>query len=198
MRKISEKNKLIYFFIVLLAYLIFFLTISIKNQDYEYIYYNLLIFFGFLVLILFSKKIHLKTSSIIGLLILGFFHLAGGNFIIGGLRLYQTSKFFIPYDKLVHFIGSFILAIIAYNHLYPILKRKKTKQKTIIFFLVVLIATGLGAIIEIIEFLATLIFQNTIVGDYANNAVDLIANILGAIAATPFLLRDFKKGKNHK
>jgi hypothetical protein len=42
----------------------------------------------------------------------------------------------------------------------------------------------LGTLGEIVEFIGTLMISQTIVGDYANNAGDLVANLIGAIMAS--------------
>lgn len=137
-----------------------------------------------MILIYFNKEIHLQPYSILGLIILGFLHLAGGNFLVGGFKLYQTSILSIPYDKIVHFVGSFIITFIVYNLVKPFLEKKNRTKIYPAFFIVFLISVGLGAMVEIVEFLATVIFERTIVGNYANNALDLVANTLGALIAS--------------
>jgi hypothetical protein len=42
---------------------------------------------------------------------------------------------------------------------------------------------GAGALNEIIEFAATVIFPDTGVGGYVNNSLDLVFNLLGAVVA---------------
>jgi uncharacterized membrane protein YjdF len=148
---------------------------------------------GFILLLIFYKALHLKFHLLIGLFILGLLHSFGGTFIINGLPLYQGSITTIPYDKIVHFFGSFIVALIAYNFIYPALIKKEQKNKGFVFLTVFLITVGVGAIIEIIEFIATISFQKTIVGDYQNNILDLVANALGAIFASLFYLKHYKK-----
>jgi hypothetical protein len=52
---------------------------------------------------------------------------------------------------------------------------------------------GLGAVNEIIEFVAVLVFPQTNVGGYANTALDLVFNSFGAIfsVATIFLVTSY-------
>lgn len=54
-------------------------------------------------------------------------------------------------------------------------------------FSVVLMACGAGALVEIVEYVGTLIVPNSNVGDYGNNVLDLVANLAGAAAATAVL-----------
>ena len=51
---------------------------------------------------------------------------------------------------------------------------------------------GFGAVNEVVEFLITLIVSNTNVGGYINTGWDLVANLVGAIAAVT-LIKIFKK-----
>ncbi len=179
--------------VVFLVFSLLFLIISLSNQNYEYIYYNLFMVAGFLILFVYYEKIHLKAPLLAGLIILAFLHLAGGNIVIKGLKLYQTSVLILPYDKIVHVFGAFVITLIAYNFIQESLVKKDRRKTILIGFIVLMIGIGLGAIVEIVEFLATLFFQNTIVGDYANNAADLVANSLGALIAVIFSLWHSKK-----
>lgn len=61
----------------------------------------------------------------------------------------------------------------------------------------VLGAMGLGAVNEIIEFIAVVVFPNTNVGGYINTALDLVFNALGAIVAM-VLVRVFASRPEHQ
>jgi uncharacterized membrane protein YjdF len=193
--KISERKEVGIISLIFFSYSILFLLLSFTGNNHEYIYYNFALMGGFVVLLLFYKKIHLKIPMLIGLIILGFLHLAGGNFSINGFKLYQTSLSVIPYDKIVHTFGSFIITVISYNFIHETLSKADKKKAYLIGFIIIMTGLGIGAIVEIFEFLATIIFENTIVGNYANNATDLIANAAGAIIAAAFALAHFKKQK---
>ncbi|MBW2993083.1 DUF2238 domain-containing protein [Candidatus Woesearchaeota archaeon] len=194
MNKIDEKKELWILSLMFLAYSVIFFVMSIKNNNYEYIYYNLIMIICFVALLIFYKKMHLKISMVAGLLIMGFLHLAGGNIIVNGLKLYQASLFVIPYDKIVHVFGSFVVTIIAYNLILPILSRKHIEKKIFfIGFFVFIAGVGIGALAEVVEFIATIIVKHNIVGDYANNAADLIANSIGAIIAAIVSSIHFKR-----
>jgi putative membrane protein len=47
--------------------------------------------------------------------------------------------------------------------------------------------SGLGAINEVLEFLAVVSVPDTNVGGYENTALDLVCNLLGALLAVIFL-----------
>ena len=50
-------------------------------------------------------------------------------------------------------------------------------------FAAVLVANGAGAMVEMVEYAGSIIFEQTSVGDYANNMLDLVANLVGSIVA---------------
>jgi hypothetical protein len=63
--------------------------------------------------------------------------------------------------------------------------------------LMVLAATagmGLGALNEVVEFLATLALPNTNVGGYLNTGWDLVANLVGAAVAATII---YRLGRRH-
>ena len=192
---VSEKKEIAVISVVFFAFSLFFLAMSIINGNYEYAYYNSALLLGFVVLFAFYNQIHLKIPLLAGLTILALLHLAGGNVSDNGIRLYQTSLYSIPYDKIVHVFGSFVVTLIAYNFIEKTLGREDRKKTLLVGFIILMIGVGAGAIVEIMEFLATLMFRNTIVGDYTNNAGDLVANLVGSLAALVFSLHHFTKKK---
>jgi uncharacterized membrane protein YjdF len=81
----------------------------------------------------------------------------------------------------------------------------KTKQHPILFsLLLILIALGIGAVNEISEFAAVVFLgAQESVGDYFNNALDLVFNLFGAIVACFFIFpyhrkREIKKNSRIK
>ena len=48
-------------------------------------------------------------------------------------------------------------------------------------FVAIMMAAGAGAFVEIIEYIGSVIFENTSVGDYGNNMLDLVANTTGSV-----------------
>ena len=81
----------------------------------------------------------------------------------------------------MHFFGFGVTTLIAYHLLKPYLN-EETNYK-IIYPLLVAVSMGLGALNEIVEFAAVVSFPETGVGGYYNTALDLLFNMLGAIAA---------------
>lgn len=55
---------------------------------------------------------------------------------------------------------------------------------------------GFGALNEVLEFAATLLFKNTNVGGYMNTGWDLVANLIGALAAALLIRLEYKKRRS--
>ncbi len=53
----------------------------------------------------------------------------------------------------------------------------------LLLLITIMAVLGLGAIVEIIEFIATLTIEQNGVGSYRNNMLDLVANFLGSLFA---------------
>ena len=75
--------------------------------------------------------------------------------------------------------------IALYSLLYNAIDLEVKKRYWIFALLLVLMAIGMGTIVELVEFFAVLIFGVIKqVGDYYNNTLDLLFNTLGATLGT--------------
>ena len=91
-----------------------------------------------------------------------------------------TGLTFIKVDQIVHTLGSAVAALFVYSFL-----RRKTQLGWLSTFLItVLAACGVGALNEVIEFVATVSVSDVNVGGYYNTAVDLAVNLAGAVIGT--------------
>lgn len=173
-----------------LFYLVFFTIFAIVRGNYEFIFYSLVFLLLFELGIYIHKQIQLPAFIIIGLSLLGFMHILGGNISITGERLYDKIFFFglLRYDNIVHVVGS-ILGTFVLNELFCFLIEKKTiVEKRLYYLSLFLMGLGVGLINEIVELVAV-IFLNAQagVGDYLNNAIDLVYNAIGVIVAVIIL-----------
>ncbi|MBA4370710.1 MAG: hypothetical protein C0418_03920, partial [Coriobacteriaceae bacterium] len=105
-------------------------------------------------------------------------HVAGRMVLVGGVPLYRASILGLPGDKVVHAFNS--LAAAAF--VTALFRRLRLRLEGWEGFIVVMVVSGAGAVIEIIEYGGFLLLPVTHVGDYANNTQDLIANLAGAFA----------------
>ena len=104
-----------------------------------------------------------------------FMHFAGGLINIADKRLYDCLIFNIRYDKYVHFFNSFIGGVFLYKYYFRELKLNWLIKDFILIFTVL----GIGALVEIVEYLVTLTVETNGVGNYDNNLQDLISNFIG-------------------
>lgn len=121
----------------------------------------------------------------------GLLHMAGGGVPVGGSVLYSVQILpitpvngemrLLKYDQVVHAYGFGVTAWVLWHLMqrhFPMLKGTKTS-----LVYPALAAMGLGAVNEIVEFIAVLSVPDTNVGGYLNTALDLVFNGLGAVIA---------------
>ena len=130
--------------------------------------------------------------------ILMLLHILGGGLMVNGDVLYNYVPFpienptgltFIKVDQMVHTFGSAVAALFVYSFL-----RRRTELGWLSTFLItVLAACGVGALNEVIEFIATLSVEDVNMGGYYNTAVDMVVNLLGAIIGTLIGLTFWKR-----
>ncbi len=179
---------------ILLTNVFFILTFStffITRANYEFLLYiGVLIFFIILILIT-REKVRYSNGLLWGLSIWALAHMAGGGIILNNKLLYSTMLlpiigepyYILKYDQLVHAFGFGVTTLLMWTLLKPLLKNPARNNKVAISILLVMAATGAGALNEIIEFIATVISPESGVGGYINNALDLVFNLIGALIA---------------
>jgi hypothetical protein len=127
----------------------------------------------------------------IGLLI----HFLGCYLYINETRLYDIDHnflmFYFKFDNFVHLYNCTITFLIV-DYLYEIFIISKSKVFKVVSC--ILITLGLSTFIEIIELIAVLFFDaQKEVGDYINNAFDLVYNLYGSLIGCTILV--FYKNK---
>ena len=75
------------------------------------------------------------------------------------------------------------------HHMLRRYLRDNIDRRGTLIFLVVLMGSGLGAVNEMIEFLAVLTFPETGVGGYENTMLDIVFNLFGGVLAVTWLAR---------
>jgi len=174
--------------------IIVFAFVFLNRQNYEFIIYLAVIVF-FLLLILFTnRKINYPMSLLWGLTLWAFMHMAGGGIYISGHKIYEIMILkligepynIFRYDQLVHIIGFGVSTLLMYHLLRPLLK-PDLKRWTALSIVVVMAGLGVGALNEIIEFIATVIVPETGVGGYINTSLDLVSDMIGAIIAIIYI-----------
>jgi len=111
-------------------------------------------------------------------------HMAGGLVIVGDDVLYNAHPplHAFQYDHVFHASASGVAAIVLWLFL-----AKQLTSRVAAVTVAVLGGLGVGAINELIEFLATLAHHGRHVGGYRNTGWDLMSNTVGAVTASILL-----------
>lgn len=178
-------------FLVNIFFILVFSVSFITRENYEFlIYVGVLTFFIILILTT-NKKVNYPNGLLWGLSAWALAHMAGGGILIEGQTLYATMLipligkpyYILKYDQIVHAFGFGITTFVMWTLLKPLLKNPARNNKITIGILLVMAATGAGALNEIIEFIITVVEPKSGVGGYINNSLDLIFNLIGALIA---------------
>lgn len=183
MQRTSNEKQLLVFNA---AYLLLFSTIAVRSRNSEFLVYVAVVLFFLVLLLKKYRKLGLSTGVLWGLSVWGLLHMAGGNLTVAGDVLYNYDIFgVLRYDKPVHAYGFGLTTVVAWQLIRPYLK--PGFNKITVAVLLVMIASGAGALNEVIEFFAVVTVPETNVGGYTNTALDLVFNFFGAIVAVVWL-----------
>jgi putative membrane protein len=142
---------------------------------HEFFFYAGVIITMILVVWRFSRHVwvplHILFLIQAGILI----HFAGAFVEYDGARLYDHIFLGIRFDKYVHFTNAVIATIVT---LY-VFKRREFPQTPLTLLVTMLVVMGLGAFVEIVEFLVVMTIPDNGVGLYVNNLSDMVANFVG-------------------
>jgi putative membrane protein len=171
-------------------YVVVFFAYFLLIGNYEFIWYVLTLV-GLASLIAFTRKTAAFPPQILwALSIWGLVHMAGGGIRVGNGVLYNFIVWpvtangeltLLKFDQLVHFYGFAVTAWLLWHILN--VNFAELRGTSTIYVYPALASTGLGALNEMIEFSAVLLFPDTNVGGYFNTALDLVFNALGASVA---------------
>jgi len=168
-----------------LFYIAFSGIYSFLNGNYEFVFYSVILL-GILNLgIYVHRAVRLPEFIIAGLSVFGFMHVVGGMAYIDGVRLYDMIFYgLIRYDNIVHLIGSILAALVLNVLFYNFADHQERINRPLYYFALMLMTLGAGVFNEINEFFAVVFFNaQEGVGDYFNNAIDLLYNLIGALLA---------------
>jgi hypothetical protein len=124
------------------------------------------------------------------LAVLALGHMAGGLVIVGGDVLYNAhpSIHAFQYDHIFHASASGVAAIVLWLFIAD-----EIRSRVGAVVVSVLGGLGVGALNELIEFLATLAHHGSHVGGYRNTGWDLLSNALGATVATGVMVSTVRR-----
>ncbi|MFH1316364.1 MAG: DUF2238 domain-containing protein [Candidatus Woesearchaeota archaeon] len=179
-----------------ILYVVVFSIVALLRKNYEFLVYLFVITIIFFLVLAYLDK-RFNQLSLWGLSVWGFLHMCGGNIYFSGIRLYdiQLIPILLRYDQLIHAFGFAVATLVASQLLNPYLK-ENIKRWTLLSFLIIMIGMGFGALNEVVELFAMLMYKNAGVGDYYNNAFDLVFNMIGGIIAV--LLINYSRIRKEK
>lgn len=192
--------------IFVLTYYAFFTTWALSIKNYEFLLYEAEMLALMILVVFMDKRVQFSRLVLYLLASWGALHLAGGLVpipdsladmndadpnaafqVLYNMRPWDSLP---RYDNVIHALGFGTCALATREALQAHLGKPVTMNVQM-GFVVFLIALGLGAVNEIIEFAAVLLIPNTNVGGYTNTLWDLVSNAVGAgIAITYMKLKE--------
>jgi uncharacterized membrane protein YjdF len=163
---------------------------AVKYWNYEFIYYGLvLIALGAIVWYV-DQRVRLQTWLLWCLLAWAILHLLGGMVPIPvsltepgsppNLYNMRLHPWLPKYDQAVHAFGFGLCTLLGWRAM-AVACAHAMRPTLGPLFAAVLMGMGLGAINEVIEFIATRIMPHTNVGGYDNTGWDLVSNLAGCL-----------------
>ncbi len=174
-----------------LAGLLTLLTIIFQN--YEFLLYAITVIFLIVILYKTDQYFNYKRLGLWLFNIWLILHVLGGLASYQGVRLYDLMLLnlvgdpyhILKYDQFVHFYCYVVMGILMWSVVQKIMKQNASNA--VVCIVTILAASSLGAVNEIIEFFAFVMIGTEGVGGYINTAIDLVANLLGAIVGTLYM-----------
>lgn len=182
-----EKAVLIFTVLYTAAFSVYF----IADFNIEFIAYVGVIVFIFTLLFTTLDKTRIPASILAGLSLWGLLHMMGGSVQTADGVLYDWRMFpffdgggelyILKYDQFVH---GYLYAVVALLFLHLLRNYFANRHSQILVgFIAVTASIGIGAINEMIEFIAVLTVPDTGVGGYFNTVLDIVFNFIGALLA---------------
>ncbi len=173
-----------------LLYLVPFTLQFVTHKNYEFLGYvgQILVLGLIIALTLRRTKFPVWLLGLLSLWGLG--HLAGGGIateygVLYRYRFFEVwssgDDYVLKYDQVLHFYGFFVSTFVCWYLLAP--SMRKGVRVGVVASIAALASMGLGALNEVVEFIAYSLAPATGVGGYVNTAIDLVANGLGAVCA---------------
>jgi len=163
------------------------------NREFLLYFVQMLLLIGLIAWA--DQRARFSSGVLWGLSVWGLLHMAGGLVPVSLERAEadpdETSAVLysfwlirgvLKYDHVVHAFGFFMATLACAEAMRRYVRQDE--RRTLAFYLVLACAgMGLGAVNEIVEFTATVMFPENNVGGYVNNSLDLVCNGIGAVLA---------------
>ena len=187
------KRNQIWLLIVNAIYLLVALIYYSSRKNYEFIMYVGIVILLFGIILATNRKINYPNIVLIGLTLWGMMHMLGGvkigNSVVYAKMLINfigEPYYILKYDQFVHLFGFGVATLAMFVLMKPFIKFPIEKW-TSISILIVMAGFGVGALNEMIEFIATILVPETGVGGFINTSLDLVADFIGAVLAMIYI-----------
>ena len=182
-------------FVINVVMLVVFGWVFWVSRNYEFIMYVAVVGGAIAAVMATLRRVPYTMDCLVGLTVWAGMHLAGGGVRVSAevgclynLMLWPMSETLpiFRYDQFVHIWGFGAATLLMHCLLAGRLSRARTGRAGLGIVLV-MAGLGMGAFNEIVEFIATLAMSQTGVGGYTNTALDMCANLIGAVLAVVYL-----------
>lgn len=174
-------------------------------HNYEFLFYSpfLILFWSFIMKT--EKRLNYPVSTLSLLTFWLALHLLGGTVTVGATRLYDLILIplvgepycILRFDQAIHFLCYIVMTRFVFVPVNAVLRREASTA--LVAIITILTGCGIGAVNEVIEFAAVVLFDvGDRVGGYTNTALDITANLAGAVAAWFTLLPEVKKRQSSR
>lgn len=192
--------------IFVILYMLVFSALTLRQGNTEFLMYAVVMVVFIVTILMLHRAIRFSPLALWLLAFWGLLHMAGGTVpidpaltdayraaadessrptsaVLYSMRLHPD---FPKYDQFVHTFGFFSATIACYQALRSLINAPRALATAAA---AALMGIGLGAINEVIEFIAVLSMPETNVGGYMNTAWDLVCNTIGATTAAIVCLK---------
>ncbi|MCX7748378.1 MAG: hypothetical protein N2645_16060 [Clostridia bacterium] len=157
----------------------------LRNQA-MYLFEFLISYFSYLLFLYIEKKRNIRLENYIK-----WFYILSttANSLFGEyFNLFNTSTIF---DKLLHMVGTFTFALMAYSLFIKIFD-SRVYTPAFIFTITVSLGMAIGVLFEIIEYIADIYLKTLNQPSLEDTNLDLIFNLIGAVLASLLIISNQK------
>jgi uncharacterized membrane protein YjdF len=173
---------------------------ALTSGNKEFVFYIVVMLVLISVIAVVHRRVGLTHGLLWALTVWGLLHMAGGlvpvpehwpynppNAVLYSLWLVPNL---LKYDQVVHAYGFGVTTWLCWQALRKAVRDDgggALQPKLGVLTLCAAAGMGFGAFNEVIEFIATLTMPQTNVGGYVNTGWDLVANLVGCVAAAVWI-----------
>lgn len=190
------------------AYLLLAIVSAVTGGNREFVFYIGVMAVLIAVVLVVHRRVNLLMPTLWCLSVWGLLHMAGGLVTVpavwptAGESAVLYNLWLVPgllkFDQAVHAFGFGVATWVCWQGMraaLPAVGGECLRATPGLLFLAAAAGMGLGALNEVVEFVAVLLIPDTNVGGYMNTGWDLVANLAGCTVAVILIyIGDRKNG----